>query len=344
MHRLLRLTIIALVILFWAGTACAQFKEDTGKGWRLGDAVVHRWQAGIVVKAVAGACRNMVGTAPIPRDWPEQQVEIVEEDFSPTVRVEYREVNKLVKQMVVRISNLPNGQEAHAIVTVEIRRFIQLPPPDTTVFKIPEKMPIEVRIFLTPSPKIECHDPKIKEQAKELIAQGENDWEKVRSIYQFVREHVKYKSGAPLRGAIVALKEGTGDCEDMTSLFVALCRAAGVPARTVWVPGHCYGEFYLVDDQDQGYWFPCQLAGTEAFGEMPDPRPILQKGDNFISPVNSREHVRYLAETLTGGGVAGHPQVQFIRKQLPAQPAVPVAPPGGAAPPAGGLIRAPIAP
>ncbi|MGB4726734.1 MAG: transglutaminase domain-containing protein [Thermogutta sp.] len=316
MRRIVCLSTVCLLMLAVQTLAWAQFKEDTGKGWRLGEPVVHRWQAGIVVKAVAGACKNMVGTAPLPRDWPEQQVEIVEEDFSPGVSVQYRTVNNLVEQMVVKIPNLPNGQEAKAIVTVEIRRFVQLPPENTSIFKIPTTMPAQVRMFLTPSPKIESHDPKIKEQAKQLITAGDHDWEKVRAIYTFVREHVQYKSGAPLRGAIVALKEGIGDCEDMTSLFVALCRAAGIPARTVWVPGHCYGEFYLVDDEGNGYWFPCQLAGTEAFGEMPDPRPILQKGDNFVSPVNPRERVRYLAETLTGGGVGGHPQVQFIRKQV----------------------------
>jgi len=316
MRRSLGIFVVCFAVLAVPESGFCQFKEETGKGWRLGDPVVHRWQAGIVVKAVAGACKNIVGTAPLPRDWPEQQVEIVEEDFSPGVSVQYRTVNNLVEQMVVKIPNLPNGQEAKAVVTVEVRRFVQLPPEDPTVFKIPETMPAEIRMFLTPSPKIESHDPKIKDQAKQLMGAGGNDWEKVRAIYTFVREHVKYKSGAPLRGAIVALKEGAADCEDMTSLFVALCRAAGVPARTVWVPGHCYGEFYLVDDEGNGYWFPCQLAGTEAFGEMPDPRPILQKGDNFVSPVNARERVRYLAETLTGGGVGGHPQVQFIRKQL----------------------------
>lgn len=316
MRRSTWIGVCCFALLMISEPAFAQFKEETGKGWRLGEPVVHRWQAGIVVKATAGACKNMVGTAPLPRDWPEQQVEIVEEDFSPGVNVQYRTVNNLVEQMVVKIPNLPNGQEAKASVTVEVRRFVQLPPPDPTVFKIPETMPAQIRMFLTPSPKIESHDPKIKDQAKQLIGNGANDWEKVRSLYTFVREHVQYKSGAPLRGAIVALKEGVGDCEDMTSLFVALCRAAGIPARTVWVPGHCYGEFYMIDDEGNGYWFPCQLAGTEAFGEMPDPRPILQKGDNFVSPVNARERVRYLAETLTGGGVGGRPQVQFIRKQL----------------------------
>ena len=52
----------------------------------------------------------------------------------------------------------------------------------------------------------------------------------------------------------------------------------------VWVPGHCYPEFYLEDAEGRGHWIPCQAAGTRAFGSMPEHRPILQKGDNFRVP------------------------------------------------------------
>ena len=88
---------------------------------------------------------------------------------------------------------------------------------------------------------------------------------------------------------MAALKDKTGDCEELTSLFIALCRASDIPARTVWVPGHCYPEFYLEDDEGKGHWFPCQAAGSRAFGGIPEQKPILQKGDNFSVPENPRE-------------------------------------------------------
>jgi hypothetical protein len=94
----------------------------------------------------------------------------------------------------------------------------------------------------------------------------------------------------------------------MGSLFVALCRAESIPARLVRVPGHCYPEFYLLDRNGKGHWFPCQAAGTRAFGSMPDPRPILQKGDNVLVPepgTKKKTKVRFLPETLIGLPVGG---------------------------------------
>ena len=119
--------------------------------------------------------------------------------------------------------------------------------------------------------------------AKEIGADKEKAWDRVEAIYDWVREKVKYKNG-PLKGALAALKDGTGDCEELSSLFIAICRAADIPARTVWVPGHCYPEFYLVDDKGAGHWFPCQSAGSREFGGITEIRPILQKGDNFRPP------------------------------------------------------------
>jgi hypothetical protein len=168
-----------------------------------------------------------------------------------------------------------------------------------------------------PSPKIESRDPRIRALAKEIGADKENAWDRVEAIYDWVRAKVKYKTG-DLKGAVAALKDGTGDCEELTSLFIAICRAAGIPARTVWVPGHCYPEFYLEDKEGKGHWFPCQAAGTRAFGGIPENRPILQKGDCFHPPWNRRIQQRYMAEYLSGtpspGG--GQPKVTFIRDQL----------------------------
>ena len=57
----------------------------------------------------------MYGTVPVPIDWPEQTVKIVDEELSPHVRkIEYRLVDGTVKQMMVRIANLKSGESARA--------------------------------------------------------------------------------------------------------------------------------------------------------------------------------------------------------------------------------------
>jgi hypothetical protein len=293
-------------------TAWAQFQKSDAKGPKLGEALVQQWRAGMIITAGTTPCRGLVGTAPIPVDWPEQQTTIVEEDFSSTARVSYRTVEGTVKQMVVHVPLLPPREECRAIVTLEVKRSAQLPPDNTDNYVLPQKrkLPRDVLPYLGPSPGIECTSAKIKSLAKQFDVTEGKAWDQIEAIYDWVRSNVEHKQGNQ-GGALAALKDNRGDHEDLTSLFIALCRANNIPARTVWVPNHCYAEFYLEDDEGGGHWFPCQVAGSRAFGEMPDHRPILQKGDNFRSPSDRRERKRYLPETLDGAG--GRPRVKFIR-------------------------------
>jgi transglutaminase-like putative cysteine protease len=252
---------------------------------------------------------------PVPTDWPEQQVRIVDEAISPAVKkVRYRTLGSGVKQMTVQIPSLRGGEGAHALVTFEIDRHVILPPENPETFQWPEDIPRELRVYLAPSPYIEVRHPKIVALAKQLRDEHLSAWSQLEAIYDHVRKNVEYRNGK-LKGAAAALRDGYGDCEELTSLFVALCRVMKIPARTVWVPNHCYPEFYLVDQAGQGHWFPCQAAGTRDFGGIPEERPILQKGDNFKVP-EIRERQRYVAEFLRGSAVrgGGPPDRQFVRE------------------------------
>lgn len=283
-------------------------------GCTLGPAQTQRYRAGVTVEAKNGPCKGIVCTLAVPTDWPEQQVRVDEEDFSSDVaRVNFRKVGGTVMQMVVEVPRLEEGQEAHAIVTYEVTRHHLLTPENTSQYEIPEKPGKDIRPYLGPSPGIETKHAKIRSLAKELMADKETAWEKVEAAYEWVRDNIKYVNG-PFKGAVDALKSKEGDCEELSSLFIAMCRTQDIPARTVWIPGHCYPEFYLVDGDGSGHWFPCQAAGTRAFGAMPEFRPILQKGDNFIAPERPKDRLRYVNEYLTGAG--GKPEVKFIRELL----------------------------
>ncbi|MBO5438747.1 MAG: transglutaminase domain-containing protein, partial [Thermoguttaceae bacterium] len=80
--------------------------------------------------------------------------------------------------------------------------------------------------------------------------------------------------------------------------------------RTVWVPEHCFAEFYLENENGDGFWFPCQPAGDKAFGEMPFQYIILQKGDNFTMP-GDRKKYRYLPQQMKTKSKAA-PSYQWI--------------------------------
>ncbi len=312
MQRCSMLLVLA-VSFFTTVTAGAQFKDAGSNGPKLGQPSTQRWRAGMVITSGAGPCVGLKGYTAVPTDWPEQEVQLVDEDVSPTAKISEWQLERSVKVMVVNVSMLAPRAEARAVQTFEIVRRAMEPPENTDIYVLPEtrKLPRDMRVYLAPSPKIETTHPKIRTLARQLGTDTSGAWQTVEEIYDWVRDNVEYKNG-PLKGAVAALQDGTGDCEELTSLFIAICRAKGIPARTVWVPGHCYPEFYLMDDQDEGYWFPCQAAGSRAFGGIPELRPILQKGDNFRPPYPTAKRQRYLAEHLTGRG--GQPRVKFIRE------------------------------
>ena len=84
----------------------------------------------------------------------------------------------------------------------------------------------------------------------------------------------------------------------------------------VQVPGHVYAEFYLLDAEGAGHWYPCQLAGTRAFGSMPEHRPVLQKGDNFRGDTPDTSRRRYLILPQHVIAQRGTPTPEIVQRQV----------------------------
>ncbi|MBI1900799.1 MAG: transglutaminase domain-containing protein [Planctomycetia bacterium] len=308
-----------LLLLLACFVAQAEERADPNDP-QLGQPLTQRYRLGCVVKAAAGPCKGVVVNMPVPMDWPEQRVKVISEEKSKYVgNVKYAVLEGGVKQLQLDVPNLPAGAEASVILIVEVTRHPLEPPKETAGLSLPARPSRDVAAYLTESPYIESKNAKIAATAKEIVAGKESAWEKVETIYDWVRDHVEYeerdKQKLAIQGALEAMRRGKGDCEDMTSLFIALCRANKIPARTVWVPGHCYPEFYLVDGEGKGHWFPCQAAGDRAFGGIPETRFVLQKGDNFKDPNKPRERVRYMEVSVKGVG-AQKPSIEVIREPV----------------------------
>jgi hypothetical protein len=295
--------------------APAQFEEPEGppsKGVQLGEPSVLRYKAGVIVEAVTGTCRSLYITVPVPTEWPEQQLKVVDEDYSSGVtRVKFRADQQGVRQMLVFIPVLPAGRTAKALITYEVTCRPILPPKDPTIFQVPKKLDRKLTRYLATSIYIEPRSPRIRAAVKEVTADKATVWEQVAAIYDYVRTHVEHRTVKDRKGAASALRDGHAGNHDLTALFVAMCRAHKIPARTVWVTGHCYAEFYLHDDEGKGHWIPCQVAGTPQFGENSTLRTIMQKGDCFEVP-EKREQLPYVREFVNGKG--SKPRVTFVRE------------------------------
>lgn len=313
---MLRVKFLLILAGYSLCVACARAEDSAQPRLKLGEQTTSQWRFGLVVKAPAGAVNGIVATMAVPSDFPEQKVKIVKEEISPHMKkVSYRDLGG-VKQMVVNIPRVAAGEEASAIVTFEITKSEIEKPADVSGLTPPVKPSRDLSKYLLPSPYIESTDPRIKQLAPTIIKDKEDAWQKVEAIFDYVQENVKYEFSTEIHPAVDALKAGKGDCEELTSLFIALCRANKIPARAVWVPEHCYPEFYLQDSQGRGTWFPCQAAGDgHIFGWMDEERPILQKGDNFRVP-EEKGPQRYVKQFLKAANAEANPEVRFVLERV----------------------------
>ena len=103
---------------------------------------------------------------------------------------------------------------------------------------------------------IESDREEIISKAESIIGNETDTHKTVLKIYNFVTKHVRYKVQDEERGALWALNNGVGDCSECSYLFVALCRAAAIPARIqagfafhftseTTEDGHMWTEYYL---------------------------------------------------------------------------------------------------
>ncbi len=280
------------------------------------DPKTQRYRCGLELETGRANCRGIVTTFPIPREWPEQQVRLVDQQISPVfARWEIRELDGLVSQFVGQIASLPPSSSVNALLTFELTRSLIAAPENVDELKIPAKIGRELRQFTGDSPYIDPQSARIRNAVKEIEASApEQPWKRVEAVYDWVREKVQYVEG-DIKAADEALKDGTGDCEELTSVFISICRAMRIPARMVHVLMHCYPEFYLEDAAGNGHWIPCQAAGTRQFGSMEEYRPILQKGDRFKPPEQSLQ--RYVAEYFKAAAVqGGKPKPKFVQEVL----------------------------
>jgi hypothetical protein len=170
--------------------------------------------------------------------------------------------------------------------------------------------------YTRPEDLIESDDPKIIQEAQNVTGNANTTSAKAYRIYDFVVRHIRYVAQYEERGALWALENGTGDCSEYSYLFVALCRASGIPARIkagfafhytdeTTEDGHMWAEYYL----GEYGWVPvdatwelfntmdcthfCSIQGTP--GDMPYANYVFNSAPGII--VEDRQTVTLQPES-----------------------------------------------
>lgn len=271
------------------------------------------WEFGLEITAGNGPMLGIVASAPVPVEWPEQRIRVIDEFKSPAVKsVRMKKFGDQGQQMIVTIPGLTAGETARATVRMSLARYDIIDPEQRPMLRFPEKGNRNARLYLGESPYIESNHPQIKALAAEIGDPTQSPWQQVEAIYNWVQQNIEYKFDPEIHSCLEALEAKRGDCEEVASLFVAICRSKGIPARAVWCNDHTYPEFMLTTPDGTDVWFPCQITTFEhIFGQMFDDRPILQKGDKF-SILGEAEPNRYLKPALTAKSAVGAPEFRWI--------------------------------
>jgi transglutaminase-like putative cysteine protease len=118
--------------------------------------------------------------------------------------------------------------------------------------------------YLSAEPFIESDDPDIRAAAEEAVGMAVGTRARAEALTRFVNSTVQKKPTVSLPSAREVLRTRIGDCNEHTALFVAMARAAGIPARIAvglaFVRGafyyHAWPEVYIDEGADRGFWLP----------------------------------------------------------------------------------------
>ncbi|MBV6516674.1 MAG: hypothetical protein HPKKFMNG_02362 [Planctomycetes bacterium] len=175
-----------------------------------------------------------------------------------------------------------------------------------------------VKALLEPTPQCESHDDVLVKKAQELVKGAKDSRAAAEALCKFVYRYLKKESGnSGSATARQAFDEKKGDCTEHSALFVALARAAGLPARNVsgvvYVSGgsegfwgyHAWSEVWL------GQWVPVDATvnevGTSArylFFQYDEP------GDSHGGGRTSRALVNNLSPWIDAYKLAGKEEVR----------------------------------
>jgi hypothetical protein len=117
--------------------------------------------------------------------------------------------------------------------------------------------------YLQPTKTIDSDNLEIIAKASELV-EGEDDlFKAVFNLANWVEENVEYDlttlTAETSQKASWVLENREGVCDEMTSLFVAMCRSVGIPARFVSGISYTTSELFEEDWQPHGWaevYFP----------------------------------------------------------------------------------------
>jgi len=162
---------------------------------------------------------------------------------------------------------LDGGRQALSGDTLVIERESGEPGAAPYTMPMPLAMRMSFRRELSPEPLVQSGDARIVALARQLRGDTRDPMTAARRINQWVHDSLRKTVAVTIPSAVQVLESRAGDCNEHTQLFLALSRAAGIPARAAAGLAHVGGKFYYHawPEVFVGKW----VAIDPTFGQFP---------------------------------------------------------------------------
>ena len=272
-----------------------------------------------------GNATQIQATTPAPIECPEQKLD------DPKIQTEgcqagIRDVGPDARQLFLTADEIAPGQSISATATYNVTAYKQYLGYQRDQFPLQQKPPHDVvSMYMGDSPGIQTRIKQVRKLLEYLRGDTKHPWELAKKFADWIPRNIKGVI-RPYTSVAAALDDRQGACAEMSAVFVALCRAAGIPARLVWVPDHNWAEFYLSDEKGEGHWIPAHTACYFWFGWTGAHELVLQKGDRLRMPDRGNRLFRLQEDWLQWQG--RRPKVRYIAEltPLPATPSADAGP------------------
>lgn len=235
---------------------------------------------------------------PVATNWNEQQVSrVVINPRSEPVTAKNGPTQ--VARCIVKGSALKSDKPFESLVETEWTRtevITDIQKLNQQKYRPYDEKSADYKAYIASETSVQSKEPGIVEAALRLKGEG-RPWAHVAyDLYSWVLDRTDYTPTA-WKGAKACLKDGNGSCGDYSALFIAACRAAGIPARInsgFWAIEkngyHIWAEFMLPN----GEWVPVDAslgdhnpqAKRRYFGYLDNNRITMSKtADVRLEPV-----------------------------------------------------------
>ena len=249
-----------------------------------------------------GEVRDLIVNLAIPERLPNQEL-LSEIRYSPSPT---RTVTDRWGQpcAIFELGSVPAGSRQPVGYAVDVKvsaiRYLIDPAQTGTL----DDLPHDIRkAYTADGSRYRIDTPYIQETAGKIVGDERNPYWIARKIFNFMIESLEYEMVGGWDVPEVVLKRGTGSCSEYTFAFIALCRAAGLPARyqgAVVVRGddasideafHRWAEIYL---PSYG-WVPVDANRGDAKSPADQARGFGELANRFLITTRSGGDSEYLS-------------------------------------------------